>query len=464
MFNPSISNVTQLYGNLKGKPYITVSSKGISNGLSDIINDGADFGPDTTLGATSPNQIGEPYSPTLGWNEALSYLIANGGGKLYVKKGIYDISNAPLLTNSYRPYKIGIPYVPFSGSVGNMIQIEIIGEGSGRYNNTLSENITKNDIQGGTVIWNNDTTNSGYSVFHVMSDSTGDRSAIFIKIDGISIYNNNGSIQYLDAFDFAFASSLIIGTIQAVVIQTPYSYSGPVSYTYISTGVTLPNEGTFYPVNIDFIHAVGYSVGVYLKGGGVQARIIQTDACWVGITGDGRNLSPIRIHLHISESEYTSIQFGDYSVSTLIVDEYTNNNQYSYSTTSLGTNIVATGQSKIIIKNAQLYNSTSPISWSQATPGQLIIKNAPFGISPSVSTPTVPASGTAQQNTYPVPVDAYLNGGAVTQVTRTVNGTSYTVFSSSSAVALSGLAVRLEPGDSITLTYTTAPTWTWAPA
>jgi len=29
------------------KPYITVSAKGISNGLSDILNDGADFGPDT---------------------------------------------------------------------------------------------------------------------------------------------------------------------------------------------------------------------------------------------------------------------------------------------------------------------------------------------------------------------------------------------------------------------------------
>ena len=80
------------------------------------------------------------------------------------------------------------------------------------------------------------------------------------------------------------------------------------------------------------------------------------------------------------------------------------------------------------------------------------------------TTPSVPASGTALQNQYPYPVEVYLNGGAVTQVTRTVNGTNYTVFSSSSAVALSGLTIRLEAGDSITLTYTTAPTWVWAPA
>ena len=40
---------TANWSQLQGKPYITVSSKGIANGLSSVINDGADFGPDTTL-------------------------------------------------------------------------------------------------------------------------------------------------------------------------------------------------------------------------------------------------------------------------------------------------------------------------------------------------------------------------------------------------------------------------------
>jgi len=47
-----------------GKPYITVSAKGISNGLSDIPNDGADFGPDTLQGVASPGYYGPPYSHT----------------------------------------------------------------------------------------------------------------------------------------------------------------------------------------------------------------------------------------------------------------------------------------------------------------------------------------------------------------------------------------------------------------
>jgi len=61
------------FRNIKGKPYVTVSAKGISNGLSDTYNDGADFGVDTMLNATSPNQYGPPYTQTSGIQEAYNY-------------------------------------------------------------------------------------------------------------------------------------------------------------------------------------------------------------------------------------------------------------------------------------------------------------------------------------------------------------------------------------------------------
>ena len=87
--------------------------------------------------------------------------------------------------------------------------------------------------------------------------------------------------------------------------------------------------------------------------------------------------------------------------------------------------------------------------------------NLPY---PSVSTPAVPSSGTAQSNTYPYPVDVYVSGGSATAVQVTRGGSAYTVWSSSSATAIPPLLVRLEPGDSITITYSTAPSWTWVPA
>ena len=57
--------------NIRGKPYITVSAKGMINGLSNIPNDGADFGPDTTKGATAPGQYGGTYTETLGIQEGI---------------------------------------------------------------------------------------------------------------------------------------------------------------------------------------------------------------------------------------------------------------------------------------------------------------------------------------------------------------------------------------------------------
>jgi len=87
--------------------------------------------------------------------------------------------------------------------------------------------------------------------------------------------------------------------------------------------------------------------------------------------------------------------------------------------------------------------------------------NLPY---PSITTPAVPSSGTAQSNTYPYPVEAYISGGSATAVQVTRGGSTYTVWSSSTAAAIPPLLVRLEPGDSITLTYSTAPSWVWLPA
>ena len=68
--------------NVHGSGDIKVSSKGVVNGLSDIPNDGSHFGPDTTLGGISPNQIGAPYTQTQGQQEAANYAHSLGGGKV----------------------------------------------------------------------------------------------------------------------------------------------------------------------------------------------------------------------------------------------------------------------------------------------------------------------------------------------------------------------------------------------
>jgi len=71
---PLVTNRVTRWDALKGAPYITVSANGISNGQSTILNDGADFGPDTMLGATSNDQYGPPYTQTAGIQEAINYV------------------------------------------------------------------------------------------------------------------------------------------------------------------------------------------------------------------------------------------------------------------------------------------------------------------------------------------------------------------------------------------------------
>ena len=80
---------TTTWTQLQGKPNIEVSSKGIVNGLSNIPNDGADFGPDTTLGATAPGQYGSPYTTTTGVQEGINYA---PNSTIHLAPGVFYIS------------------------------------------------------------------------------------------------------------------------------------------------------------------------------------------------------------------------------------------------------------------------------------------------------------------------------------------------------------------------------------
>ena len=62
-----------IYSNRIVNGSAVVASKGIVNGLSVLPNDGQDWGPDTTLGATAPGQYGAPYTTTSGRQEANNF-------------------------------------------------------------------------------------------------------------------------------------------------------------------------------------------------------------------------------------------------------------------------------------------------------------------------------------------------------------------------------------------------------
>ena len=77
--NPFPGFYPDMWRNITGKPYITVSSKGLANGQSEYFNDGADFGPDSLQADGSLTQ-------TMGIQEAVLT-----GKHVKVLEGIYQI-------------------------------------------------------------------------------------------------------------------------------------------------------------------------------------------------------------------------------------------------------------------------------------------------------------------------------------------------------------------------------------
>jgi len=130
---PLVTNRVTRWDALKGAPYIIVSAKGISNGQSTIINDGADFGPDTMLGATSKDQYGPPYTQTAGILEAVNYQQTNGGS-IRMTAGRFIISPNALLTQTSSSNILGYPeyaVIPISAqySLSSFHMLSITGAG-----------------------------------------------------------------------------------------------------------------------------------------------------------------------------------------------------------------------------------------------------------------------------------------------------------------------------------------------
>jgi len=146
-----------IYNFPKKLPYITVSSKGISNGLSTIYNDGADFGPDTYLGATTKNRYGPPYSYTSGIQEAINYVFSQGGGEIVLGEGVFTMNSNYVIQQSATTYGHVIN-VPYNSTDNPIITISIRGSApplsdyQTGYNATPS--ITPTNMSRGSIIYN----------------------------------------------------------------------------------------------------------------------------------------------------------------------------------------------------------------------------------------------------------------------------------------------------------------------
>ena len=99
--------------------------------MSKVYNDGADFGPDTMLNATSKGHYGPPYRKTSGLLEAVNYQQANGS-KIQMTAGRFVISPDAPLTQVTTSNGIGVPeyaVIPIYGGYNPVKAFNISGIG-----------------------------------------------------------------------------------------------------------------------------------------------------------------------------------------------------------------------------------------------------------------------------------------------------------------------------------------------
>ena len=196
--------------NIRGHPYVTVSSKGIANGLSRYPNDGADFGPDTTKGATAPGQYGSLYTVTNGIMEAKEALpkvknpatgrlvpsgtikIIFGGQPIYISEPLqfYDDEFVSVISDDGFTLPIQPPNTPVI-YIQNKSSPSIIQILRNPVNSTTPNGILGFD---GIVLYNNISSPQGSpaTVFK-MEGASGNPNPSQLKIGTMGIYDSTGS-------------------------------------------------------------------------------------------------------------------------------------------------------------------------------------------------------------------------------------------------------------------------------
>ena len=447
---------------------VNVTSKGIINGLSVLPNDGTGgFGPDTTLGATSVGEIGSPYTQSSGIQEAFNYsatssLYSSDTGHLFYPikflDGTFEIS-APIYygigsyasTDSFAISITGIGYMNSALTwVGNTSPQAMITIDPAINNIYIADFDTDTESQ---------STVPDYGLYWDSAKGTNANAITIMNINngfGFGkelIHINNAYLCFI--YNVTTPNNLYFhGSNNGFLVVTGNQWSG--SYMDIGNFSFISLKG-IEPSNIKITNASTSSFTVLVlhldtvnTGIVVSSPIYSLNISASSINSNSTTVGSIQVEANIS-----SLAINGSAVSGALLSNP------SSTAVTIG-NLIINGLSNFYVVGPFFGTLTSPITVSNYDLRN--ITNGTFsGTLPSntPSTPSVPASGTAQENTNPYAVDVYVYGGDVTEIQITRNGTAYTVFSNSTGLALSGQSYKLNPGDSITVTYSTAPSWEW---
>jgi len=272
------------FRNIKGKPYVMVGAKGISNGLSDTYNDGVDFGPDTLLNATSPDQYGPPYTQTGGIQEALNYAASIA---IYIEsKGGYILPPVKLLTGVYTlNADVVLPY--FSNVPQGIPTFTLLGEGAGFQ---IPTQINMNGYN--IIIGNSSGTQTGASGFLIQGLQFSSTLNASLQFLGNYAANPNCVLRDLGFFgailDMSGATHFAQINMDNVFLYGSSQFLSPTnSYQISITNGTF--KGGFYSNGVNQMGAVNFAEGIQINSGDPNFVFNVWEIDNNGTTGIGNN-------------------------------------------------------------------------------------------------------------------------------------------------------------------------------
>jgi len=315
--------INNIYNFPKKLPYITVSAKGISNGLSSIINDGADFGPDSYLNTSSKNKIGPPYSQTSGIQEALNY--AKSISSYLNDITGYVLPPIKLLTGIFTLNSNII--FPYFNDINNIPSFTILGEGTG------IASPSQINMNGYNIIIGNQNGNQSFGSGFLLQGVqfyNSNNSNSSIELSGNYSFNSNCTLRDIGLYNVLFDMSNA-QKIRQLNIDNIYSNSSFFSpnTTYQTTITKATFDNGLYPFVNQQLSALYLKSSLNLKTYAPVISINQWEIDNYGIinyTSQGQyTLSIIDINQLIVNSNKSFFNYASYSLGPLNLKIHINN-------------------------------------------------------------------------------------------------------------------------------------------
>ena len=399
-------------------PEIVVSAKGVANGLSEEYNDGWDFGPDSYDPTSTANP---PYTQTSGIQEAGNYLIANGGGKMFLN-GMFFYIDVPIqflgdvsieimgLTkgwyNTQGSQFMGTTILPsssFSGSQMISYFSKTVNSGSIKFENILFYGNSSKNING--IMTN--TVPSGYNQF----PQTILRDCKFSWLDTAFNIQGSGGPNILDNVQVTDSITCAVGNASTHITSLELFNTGSSSTPSFQNAGGATNIDNVYIAgalgNWDIVNNAQLNIDTVYISPSSEVGLIQASS---GYTNIGTMIIDTMPNIYLFGFDNTTMYVKIHSVLMLLSADYTGLFNYNSS--------LDYSSSSVSIDNLQVIPNGYTFAVG-SLPTDLIpeVKIQPVSLLAPTISANPPVSGTVYQNTNPYAIEIDLPAYASTSGT-----------------------------------------------